>query len=160
MTLETALPTHLEAKNSLDSCLSLFADSKALNEADIKTAFIGISQGIQIRDYSLGAIPEALNDYQDINRFLTLLKAIGGESAHLEAVWSAFAYEAGNTEEAYSHLKTCSEIDGSNSLGSLLNRVFNAGWPCGAFKSMREELHPRVIEGLKDLEGVAINENR
>lgn len=158
MTLETALPTHLEAKNSLDSCLSLFADSKALNEADIKTAFLGISQGIQIRDYSLGAIPLVLTDYQDISRFMALLKAIGGESAHLEAVWSAFAYEAGNTEEAYSHLKACSQIDGSNSLGLLLNRVFNAGWPHASFTAMREELHPRVIEGLKDLEGVAVNE--
>jgi len=157
MTVETIYPTHLEAKTALDSSLSLFADSKALSESELKSAFLGISNSIQIRDYSLGAIPLVLTDYQDINRFLTLVKAIGGESAHLEAVWSAFAYEAGNREEAYSHLKACAELDIKNSLGMLLNRVFNGGFPSAGFTSMREELHPLVLEGLKDIEGVAVN---
>jgi hypothetical protein len=155
MTIKT--PTHLEAKSALDSALSAFADSAPINEQDLALACSGIANSIQIRDYSLGAIPLVLSDYQDINRFMKAL-SLCCESAHLEAVWSAFAYEAGNTEEAYSHLKACSQIDGSNSLGLLLNRVFNAGWPHASFTAMREELHPRVIEGLKDLEGVAVNE--
>ena len=159
MKQETKIPTHLEAKTSLDLCLNLFTDSKAMNEADIKTAFLGISQGIQIRDYSLGAIPLVLNDYQDINTFLNLLTAIGGESAHLSAIWSAFAYEAGNKEEAFSHLNKAKELDPSNSLAGLLFRVFGAGWPPASFSSMRSELHPKVVEALADLEGVAVNEN-
>lgn len=158
MTLETQFPTHLEAKNSLDSCLSLFADSKALNESELKSAFLGIANSIQIRDYSLGAIPLVLSDYQDINRFLTIVEVIGGDSAHLHAVWSAFAYEAGNSEEAFSHLNKCHELDSENSLGRLLGRVFRANWPHASFTAMRSELHPKVVEGLADLEGVAVNE--
>lgn len=159
MEQETALPTHLEAKNSLDLCLSRFADSATMEEADIKTAFLGISQGIQIRDYALGAIPLVLDDYQDQKTFLTLLTAIGGESAHVQAVWSAFAYESENSEEAYSHLNKAKELDPANSLASLLFRVFGAGWPPASFASMRKELHPRVTEGLKDLESEAVNAN-
>lgn len=159
MTLEITYPTHLESKNSLDALLSAFADNGILNDSDVQNAFAGISNSIQIRDYSLGAIPLVLNDYQDISRFMGILELFGGESAHFQAVWSAFAYEAGNTEEAYSHLKRCSEIDGANSLGLLLNRVFNAGWPHASFASMRNELHPKVVEGLADLEGVSVKEN-
>ena len=156
----TTYPTHLEAKNSLDLCLELFADSVTMNEADIKTAFLGISNSVQIRDYSLGAVGFALNDYQDINRFFTLLSAIGGESAHLEAVWSAFAYEFENREEAYSHLNKAKELDPANSLATLLGRVFGAGWPPASFASMRDGLHGKVTEGLKDLEGVSVHASK
>jgi hypothetical protein len=156
MTLETKFPTHLEAKNSLDLCLQLFNDSATMNEADIKTAFLGVANSVQIRDYALGAVGFALNDYQDINRFFTIFHAIGGDSAHFEAVWSAFAYEAGNQEEAYAHLNKAKELDPANSLASLLFRVFGAGWPPASFGSMRKELHPKVVDGLADLEGVSV----
>ena len=156
MTIETKFPTHLEAKNSLDLCLELFNDSKTMNEADIKTAFLGVANSVQIRDYALGAVGFALNDYQDINRFFTLLNAIGGDSAHLEAVWSAFAYEFGNSEEAYSHLNKAKELDPANSLASLLFRVFGAGWPPASFGSMRKELHPKVMEHLAGIEGESV----
>jgi hypothetical protein len=36
----------------------------------------------------------------------------------------------------------------SYSLANLLNRVFNTSWPAGAFKTMTEELHPKVKEGM------------
>jgi hypothetical protein len=158
MTTEITYPTHLEAKNSLDSCLSHFADSKTLNESELKSAFIGIANSIQIRDYSMGAIPLMINDYQDITRFMNLLHVIGGDSAHFQAVWSAFAYESGNSEEAFKHLEKCYELDSENSLGRLLGRVFRANWPHASFTAMRTELHPKVIEALADLEGVAVNE--
>jgi len=158
MTLETKFPTHLEAKNSLDLCLSRFADSATMEEADIKTAFLGIANSIQIRDYALGALGQSLNDYQDINTFLTLLTAIGGESAHVQSLWSAYAYEAENREEAFSHLNEAKRIDSTNSLALLLGRVFSAGWPPASFASMRNELHPKVVEGLKEIEEVAVNE--
>jgi hypothetical protein len=157
MTLETKFPTHLEAKNSLDLCLSRFADSATMEEADIKTAFLGIANSIQIRDYALGALGLSLNDYQDINTFLTLLTAIGGESAHVQSLWSAYAYEAENREEAFAHLNKARELDPKNSLALLLGRVFSAGWPPASFASMRNELHPKVVEGLADLEGVSVD---
>jgi hypothetical protein len=71
-------------------------------------------------------------------------------------VWSAFAYEFGNSDEAYSHLNKAKELDPSNSLASLLFRVFGAGMPPASFASMRNELHPKVVDGLADLEGVSV----
>jgi hypothetical protein len=156
MSTEVLNPTHLEAKNSLDSLLNAFADNGVLNDSDVQNAFAGIANSIQIRDYSLGAIPLVLTDYQDISRFMGILELFGGESAHLQAVWSAFAYEAGNSEEAFSHLEKCYSINSENSLGRLLGRVFRANWPHASFTAMRTELHPKVVEALADLEGVAV----
>jgi len=87
-----------------------------------------------------------------------LLTAIGGESAHVQSLWSAYAYEAENREEAFSHLNEAKRIDSTNSLALLLGRVFSAGWPPASFASMRNELHPKVVEGLKEIEEVAVNE--
>lgn len=160
MTIETALPTHLEAKNALDSCLSLFADSATLTEADIKTASLGISNSIQIRDYALGGIPLVLTDYQDITRFMHLLEGIGGVSPALSSIWSAFTFEAGYPQEAMTYLDKALELQNGYSLALLLRRVISAGWPPASFASMRTELHHKVVEGLKDLEEVAVNETR
>lgn len=158
--IKTDLPTHLEAKTALDSALSAFADSAPINEQDIKTASLGISNSIQIRDYALGGIPLVLTDYQDITRFMNLLEGIGGASAGASAIFGAFTYEAGYTQEAHTYLDKSLELQNGYSLALLLRRVFSAGWPPASFASMRRELHPRVEAGLKDLEEVLVNASR
>ena len=146
------LPTHAEAVAAFDLCLSTFADSGILEESVIRTAYLGISNGIQVRDYALGAVGLVL-PVTDSIRFLSIFKVVG-ESAHIEAVKGAYAYEAGEIEIALGYLASAHALDSKNSLATLLVRVISAGWPAGAFASMREELHPKVVEGLKALESV------
>jgi len=159
MTIETALPTHLEAKNALDSLLDSFQDSRMLEENAIKTATIGISNSIQIRDYALGAIGISL-DSEDALAFITAIQLLGQDSAALEAIRGAYLYELGQIEEANKALDKALELVNGHSLSLLLRRVISAGWPPASFASMRNELHPKVEAGLKDLEGVAVNANR
>lgn len=159
MTIETALPTHLEAKSALDTLLDSFQDSRMIEETAIKTATLGISNSIQIRDYALGAIGLEL-DSEDSVSFIKALEAIGGESAGLSAIKAAYLYECEETIEANLALNKSLELQNGYSLALLLRRVFSAGWPTASFRAMRNELHPKVIEGLKDLEGVAVNETR
>lgn len=159
MTIETALPTHLEAKSALDSLLDSFQDSRMIEETAIKTATLGISNSIQIRDYALGAIGLVL-DAEDSVSFIKALEAIAGESAGLSAIKAAYYYEAEDSIGANLALNKSLELENGYSLALLLRRVFSAGWPCESFRAMRNELHPKVITGLKDLEGVAVNEKR
>jgi tetratricopeptide (TPR) repeat protein len=149
---KTQLPTNLEAKTALDSALSAFLDSAPINEADIQTAFSGIANGIQIRDYALGLIGLNVNDDADRFRFLNLFN-VAGESAHLEAIRGAYLYEAGLNGEAMEALNKAHELDPKNSLAMLLKRVISAGWPSASFASMRNELHPKVEAGIKEIEG-------
>jgi tetratricopeptide (TPR) repeat protein len=157
MTIETAIPTHLEAKTALDSILESFQDSRMIEETAIKTATLGIAESVQIRDYALGAIGKAL-DSEDSLSFITAIQLLGQDSAALEAIRGAYLYELGNTAEANKALDKALELQNGHSLALLLRRVFSAGWPPASFVAMRNELHPKVEAGLKDLEAVAVNE--
>jgi hypothetical protein len=159
MTTETKLPTHLEAKSALDSLLNTFADSRLLGESEIHLATIGIAKSVQIRDYALGAISSAL-PIEDAVDFIKGLELLGENSAALQAVKSSILYEFEDKEGANSALDKALSLEHGHSLSLLLRRVYSAGWPSASFVAMRRELHPKVIEGLKDLEGVAVNETR
>ncbi len=150
------LPTYGEAVKAFDSCLNAFANSALLEESVIRTAYLGIHNGIQVRDYALGAVGISL-PVSDSIRFLSIFKVVG-ESAHIEAIKGAYAYEGGDIEIALGYLAKAHELDAKNSLASLLLRVISSGWPSGAFASMREELHPKVIEGLKALDSVMVGD--
>jgi hypothetical protein len=157
--IKTDLPTHLEAKNALDSLLDSFQDSRMLEENAIKTATIGISESVQIRDYALGAIGISL-DSEDSLAFITAIQLLGQDSAALEAIRGAYLYELGNTTEAGLALDKALSLENGHSLSLLLRRVMSAGWPCESFRAMRNELHPKVEAGLKDLEGVCVNASK
>jgi tetratricopeptide (TPR) repeat protein len=159
MTIETAIPTHLEAKTALDSILESFQDSRMIEETAIKTATLGIAESVQIRDYALGAIGITL-DSEDSLAFITAIQLLGQDSAALEAIRGAYLYELGDTPEANKALDKALELQNGHSLALLLRRVFSAGWPCDSFRSMRRELHPKVEAGLRDLEAVAVNASK
>jgi len=159
MDIKTDLPTHLEAKNALDSLLNSFQDSRMLEEVAIKTATIGISESVQIRDYALGAIGICL-DSEDSLAFITAIQLLGQDSAGLEAIRGAYLYELGQIEEANKALDKALELVNGHSLSLLLRRVMSAGWPPASFASMRNQLHGKVEAGLKDLEGVCVNESK
>ena len=157
--IKTDLPTHLEAKNALDSLLDSFQDSRMLEEVAIKTATLGIAESVQIRDYALGAIGIAL-DSEDSLDFINAIQLLGQDSAALEAIRGAYLYELGNKTEANKALDKAFELQNGHSLALLLRRVFSAGWPCESFRSMRNELHPKVEAGLVELEGVLVNASK
>ena len=157
-TIKTALPTHREAKNSLDVLLSRFNDSLPLEETDIKTATLGIANGIQIRDYAMGEIGLALPDTADSLLFIKALEALGTRSAHLIAVKSAYLWESGDSILANLALNEAFKIEPENSLAKLLRRVFSAGWPADSFKTMREELAPKVREVVEQNSEIVVGE--
>ena len=159
MTIETAIPTHLEAKTALDSILESFQDSRMIEETAIKTATLGIAESVQIRDYALGAIGKAL-DSEDSLSFITAIQLLGQDSAALEAIRGAYLYELGQIEEANKALDKALELQNGHSLSLLLRRVMLAGWPPASFASMRNQLHPKVEANLADIEGVLVNASK
>lgn len=148
MSRTSTLPTHGEARIAFDSILSSFSDSLPLSESELQTAFAGITNSLTIRDYALGAIGESIATHSDRFAFLNLF-AICGESADIEAIKSAYFYEAEELQKAKDSLQKAFELNPSHSLSILLSRVFSAGWPSQSFVAMRSELHPKVIEQIQ-----------
>jgi len=157
MQLDTQLPTHLEAITCLDSLVSRFQDSAPLEETVIKTATLGIAKSVQVRDYALGSIGLSL-DPADSVTFIKALEVLGEASPALLAIKSAYLYELDDSIGANLALNKALSLDPAHSLSLLLRRVFSASWPIGSLKAMREELHPKVVEGLVSLATVRVGE--
>lgn len=154
-----ALPTHQEAKSALDRLIEGFLDREESSSLeDIQTATLGIAKGVQIRDYALGAIGLTLGDPEDSLAFIEGLMTLGTNSPALEALKSAYAYEAGDKALALSCLEKALALDPAHSLSALLKRVYGAGWPPASFVSMRNELHAKVEAGLAPLEAVIVGQ--
>lgn len=106
------------------------------------TAAINALRDVQVRDYVMGIINNdtvdsimiALNHMVEV----TPKKYISAPASLLALTY----YETGQPARA---LDTLSKAKQDYSLASLLNRVFNAGWPAESFQQMREELHPKVV---------------
>lgn len=159
MAITQEIPTHLEAKNALDSLLDSFQDSKPLEENLIKTATLGIAKSVQIRDYCLGAFGLALSPADSVS-FIKALEVLGEVSPALLSIKASYYYEGDDSIGANLALNKALELQNGYSLALLLRRVFSAGWSPASFVAMRRELHPKVVEGLKDLEGVLVNASR
>lgn len=150
-------PTHSEAVKAFDSVLESFKDSSPINENEILLAVAGMNAGIQIRDYVMGRSILDLTA-EDSASFFRFLIATAGESVGLYTLLALSEYRAGEKELTQKALSKASELDSDYSLGRLLVRVFNAGWPVESFESMAKELHSKVIEGLQPLANVIAGE--
>jgi hypothetical protein len=68
--------------------------------------------------------------------------------APIASVLAANLYSLEDVDSAKELINTALVHNPGYSLAMLLNRVFSTSWPAGAFKTMTEELHPRVKEGM------------
>jgi uncharacterized protein YoaH (UPF0181 family) len=111
----------------------------------VATALLAM-QDIQVRDYAMGLVnSDNFDHYQRTFKWLAKVAPNSCKNAPT-AILALSYYELGDNELA---LKTLEPIQNKNySLAILLSRVFQSGWPVGAFAGMRAELHPKVTEGI------------
>lgn len=127
-----------------------------LSSETINKIIYAINNEIQIRDYLLG-----LPNVFPLETCRTFLSYIGAsidesESYSIFAVLSAYFYELDEVELSTLSLITALQIKPDYSLGLLLKRVYEAGWSADTFVQMRNELHEKVVEGLKEMSEVLI----
>lgn len=152
------LPTHAVAIESLNRCVNSFADSQPIAETDLVNMYLGINHGIQVRDYALGYMPAVLGASEAV-RFILTLNSVQEKTPATLCLLSAFAHEAGEVEVSINAVALAGTMDSEYSLAKLLSRVISAGWPSSAFASMREELHPKVVEHLATIENVIVGDD-
>lgn len=108
----------------------------------LTAAAVNALRDIQVRDYVLGLVNDdnitsimaALNHMV----MVTPKKYISAPASLLSVVY----YETGQTERAIATLGLAKE---DYPLAQLLNRCFTTGWAPTSFKTMRKELHPKVV---------------
>jgi hypothetical protein len=133
---------------SINALVNSFQDSQEFSPELVADMAEVVSADIQVRDYLLG-LPLTLS-VKDSIRFAEAIIPLVDEKHRTPwyAVLSAYHYENGDTPSAFLALIECQKLAPDYSLAKLLDRVFRAGWPAPAFASMRNELHPKVVEML------------
>jgi hypothetical protein len=137
----------VQRKRLTDAIYTQIDSDTAPDDDHIAEITAGMNKDIQLRDFMLGLPSE--RPIAAVNTYLAcFMDVVPGEFiAPVASVLAANLYSIEDTS-AQSVLSQALENNPTYSLAQLLNRVFNSGWPAGAFVAMTYELHPKVKEGM------------
>lgn len=137
-----------QRKRLTDAIYTQIDSGVAPDDDHIAEVAAAMQKDIQLRDFVLGLPSE--RKIQDINTYLGYFYETVPTKfiAPIASVLAANLYSMEEVDSAKEILHNAIVHNPSYSLANLLNRVFNTSWPAGAFKTMTEELHPRVKEGM------------
>lgn len=144
--------TRREAKEAIDTFVSLYLSNQGeqVTKETIDTIVLAVSNDCQVRDYLLGLpIEHTLDDCVNAMEIMATYFPEGNRKAPY-SILSAYHYEADRPATAFGYLNEVINEDATYSLANLMGRVFSSGWPTGAFATMRNELHPKVVKALDD----------
>ena len=136
-----------QRKRLTDAIYTQLDSNTAPDDDHIAEITAGVNKDIQLRDFVLGLPSE--RPIAAVNAYLAcFMDTVPGEFiAPVASILAANLYSIEDTT-AQSVLSQALENNPSYSLAQLLNRVFNSGWPAGAFVAMTYELHPKVKAGM------------
>jgi len=140
-------PLLAQRKRLTDAIYSQIDSGQAPDDDHIAEITAGMLRDIQLRDFVLGLPSE--RPIEAVNTYLAcFMDVIPGEFiAPVASILAANLYSIEDTS-AKDVLSQAIENNPTYSLALLLNRVFNSGWPAGAFTAMTHELHPKVKAGM------------
>lgn len=155
--MSTTITTQAQAINEIRNAVIEFELNGSLND-DLKSSVNYSLHDIQVRDFVMGITFEG-HSTELIKNFIEYLS--NSVELHYGApvysVLASYRYRLGDTAGAVEALNKATEADPNYSLTALLKRVIGAGWPAGAFDSMTEELHPKVVAGIEQGGDLEIN---
>lgn len=137
-----------QRKRLTDAIYTQIDSGVAPDDEHIAEVAAALQKDIQLRDFVLGLPSE--RKIEDVNTYLGYFYETVPTKfiAPIASVLAANLYSMEEVDSAKEILHNAIVHNPSYSLANLLNRVFNTSWPAGAFKTMTEELHPKVKEGM------------
>lgn len=159
MNTTTTTLTWGEGVLAIDALVSAELDQREYPQEAFTNAVFAINENLQHRDYFLGLASE---ENMEVMTMLAV-KVITRLDEPIDRVpflscLSAFYYEVGANQSAHEALATALQLNSEYSLAGLLRRVYGAGWNGKEFGAMRRELHPKVVEGIKEKANLPITE--
>lgn len=121
-----------------------FIDGTEPTAKEIAEVTVAINKHIQVRDLLMGLPVE--RDIQFVGSWAAFVAKLTPieYAAPIASIISSLYYSIGDTTEANKYLGVAYQSNPSYSLAKLLDRVYQTGWPEGAFNNMRNELHGKV----------------
>jgi hypothetical protein len=137
-----------QRKMLTDNIYALLNTKEEPTVEHIAQVTVALDKDIQLRDFLLGLPSEY--SMEDVNNYLGYFwDSVPKEYiAPIASVLASNLYSLERLDDAKEMLATALIAKPNYSLAVLLNRVFNSGWPSGAFVAMTHELHPKVKAGM------------
>ena len=138
-----------EAVKSFNFLATNFMETNELDREALEVSSKAISKNLLLRDYFMG-MPKDFGLPFMISLCKKMISEVdSSELLDLYAIYSAFLYENGESEIAFSNLSKALEINDKHSLTALLVRVYEHAWEGSAFSEMRSDIHSKVIAETK-----------
>lgn len=125
----------------------LFASDADKQNDEVLVNVLYYLTDIQVRDYALGLL-NPTDPTPFISALNRLIEVAPTDTEYMNAPAALLAVMQYELDDTASALVTLSNVQDGYSLGTLLSRVFKAGWTPAGFAEMRKELHPKVTEGI------------
>ena len=149
--------TNVRIVEDIRKAIDGLADGVAPSAQHIAEVAIATNENLQIRDFLMGVQLEKDIDY--VGEYISLLGnvIVKDKAVPLATVFCGYLYQVEETEQAKSMLIEVLNLNPDYALAKLLNRVFIANWPAGAFKQMAEELHTKVVDTIYAIDTQKVN---
>ncbi len=142
--------TRTEACNLITDMLN---NDINLEGKDLEKVIFAVNEDLQVRDWLTGMpITWPIEDCIKFVQYMAF-NSTSDDSVPFTTVQSQFHYEMGEKEHAKKLLEYSLTVNPAYPLALLMTRVVEADWPTDAFISMREKIHPRVVESCYGEEG-------
>jgi hypothetical protein len=142
--------TRGEALDIINEALEKFINDIPSSEFDIEAITYAVNSDLQIRDYFLGLPADfSINVCIDFVNYLTRMTN-HDESYAYDTISAMYQIEQGNTEFAKSLLNMAEVSNPNYNLTKLAKRIISAEWEGSALRSMREQLHSKVVEEISN----------
>jgi hypothetical protein len=126
----------------------------------LEAVILAVNSDLQVRDWLMGLpLRWSLDEGIKFMQYMCV-HAPSEDLVPFVTLQALYYYELDDTEKSTMLLNYALRLDKDYALAQLLLRVFNAGWPADQFKTMRNELDPKIIEACYGSEGATtIKEN-
>jgi len=148
--------TNVRIVEDIRKAIDGLADGITPSAQHIAEVAIATNENLQIRDFIMGIHLEKDVDY--IGRYVELLRGviIKEKVVPIATIFCGYLYQVNKTEEAKLALLEVFSINKDYALAGLLNRVFEAQWPPAMFERMAQELHPKVVDTIYEIDNKEI----
>jgi hypothetical protein len=151
--------TNVRIVEDIRKAIDSIADGIIPSAQHIAEVAIATNENLQIRDFLMGVQLEKDIDY--VGQYISLLGnvIVKDKAVPLATVFCGYLYQVEEIEQAKSMLVEVLNLNPDYALAKLLNKVFLAEWPAGAFKKMAEELHSKVVDTIYAVETEETNDD-
>ena len=166
--MNTSTATHLdnstvaECKAALDTVIGTLLKTHSeqlIAGADIELVIYGVNNNLQVRDYLMG-LPSEIGlgeSFNVVTVMRNLCAQLNYETMALDTVLASYCVM--NSEPNTAERLLVKGLENNYPLAGLISRVIKSGWPAGAYSSIAEELHPKVIAELSATANELLNES-